>query len=304
MTLSQNALDTPEIREVSDSLFSQLMRVMGVRYPNIVSRSLYPIFRTPVQRMSSLLVELDRNIPEQGWHAAVNIFRKMLISQVQLIGAQNIPTNGPLMVICNHPAAYDVAILAAAIPREDVKILASDIPIVQLFPNISAHIIPVPYHIPSRLHTVRRAIQHLRHDGAILLFPRGNVEPDPSVSAGAEQSLSGWSPSIELFLRQVPQTRTVVAIASGVLSEKWFKNPVVRLWKKYEQRQKVAEIFQVGSQLITGRTIASTPRVSFSSPLSVDELGGRESSEGTLFTSLIAQAGRLLADYPHHFQAL
>ena len=132
-----------------------------------------------------------------------------------------------------------------------------------------------------------------------MIFPRGDVEPDPAVSPGAEQSLNGWSASLELFLRKVPQTMSVVAIASGILSKRWFKNPLIKLWKKYEQRQKVAEIFQVATQLITGKMPKSTPMVSFSPSLSIDDLGGEDAPEGTLLASLIDQARRLLAGHPH-----
>jgi len=84
-------------------------------------------------------------------------------------------------VVCNHPAALDVGILAAAIKRDDLKILVSDIPIVQMFPNIAPHSIPVFYNTSRRLETIRSAIRHLEKGGAIFLFPRGNVEPDPAV---------------------------------------------------------------------------------------------------------------------------
>ncbi|MFZ2096491.1 MAG: 1-acyl-sn-glycerol-3-phosphate acyltransferase [Anaerolineales bacterium] len=298
MTITQSRLTTPELKEVTVILFSQLMQVMGFSHTNWLTRLLYLFLKSPAQRMSSMLVELDHNIPRYGWNAAVKIFTSRLVNNVHLQGVENIPSQGPLMVICNHPAAYDVAILAAAIPREDLKILASDIPIVQIFPYISQHIIPVPYHIPSRLQTVRSAIHHLKNDGAIFLFPRGNVEPDPCVSPGAIQSLSGWSPSIELFLRKVPQTCTVVAIASGMLSGRWFKNPLVKLWNKYEQRQKVAEIFQIASQLLTGKPTNVTPMVCFSSPLSLAELGGEGSPQGTLIAGLTAQASDLLSTHP------
>jgi hypothetical protein len=290
---------TPEVNVITEALYSQLMNVMGLKHPNWVTRCLFPIFHSPAQNMAGLLVELDRHIAQNGWNSAVNQFTSTLVADVHLHGEDYIPNKGPLMVVCNHPAAYDVAILAASIKRNDLKILASDIPILQMLPNIAEHIITVPYHIPSRLQTVRSAIQHLKNSGAILIFPRGNVEPDPAISPGAEQSLSGWSPSIELFVRRVPQTISVVAIASGMLSGKWFKNPLIKLWKKYEQQQKVAEIFQIAAQLLTGRRPATVPMVNFSAPLTITDLGGERAPEGVLLESLTGHAQRLLLSQPH-----
>ena len=246
-----------------------------------------------------MLVELDRNIAQKGCNQAMIQFMGNFVTEVDLQGSEKIPEQGPLLVMCNHPAAYDVIILAASIHRDDLKVLGSDIQLIQKLPNIADHIIPVPYHIPSRLQTVRASINHLKNGGALLIFPRGDVEPDPTVSPGAEESLKGWSPSLELFLRKVPQTLSIVAIASGVLSKKWFKNPLFRLWKKYEQRQKVAEIFQIATQLLTGKTPKSTPMINFSPPLNLDDLGGENSPEGTLLANLIDQARGLLAQHPH-----
>jgi len=298
MTGRPNTLITPAVTDVTNTLFEQLMSVMGLKHPSWVTRSLFHILHTPIHRMSSLLVELDSNIPQIGWNSSVRQFLDHLVGRLELYGEENIPTQGPLMVVCNHPAALDVVILSAAIQRDDLKIMASDIPVVQMFPYISEHTIPVPYNIPMRLQTVRSTIRHLERSGAILIFPRGNVEPDPAVSPGAEQSLAGWSPSIELFLRRVPATTTVVAIASGMLSAGWYKNPLVQVWKKYEQRQKVAEIFQIAAQLLTGKTPAATPRVSFSAPLTVADLGGENAPEGALVAGVIEQTRSLLSKAP------
>ena len=292
-------LTTPDVHVITEVLFSQLMNVMGLKHPNWITRSLYPILSSPVKRISTMLVELDQNTSQKGFNQAIKVFMGYFITPVDMAGEDTIPMQGPLIVMCNHPAAYDVIILAACIRRDDLKILASDIPLVQKLPNIASHIIPVPYHIPARLQTVRAAIQHLKNGGALLIFPRGDVEPDPTVSPGAEQSLAGWSASLELFLRRVPETHCVVAIASGILSKKWFKNPLIRLWKKYEQRQKVAEIFQIAAQFLTGKKPPSTPLVTFSTPLSVNDLGGEDAPEGTLLSSLTGEARHLLADHPH-----
>jgi hypothetical protein len=289
---------TPTINQAGSALFSQIMSVMGFQHPGWIARCLYPIFHTPIMRISRLFVELDQNIPRLGWNVAVNHFLENFVTRLNLDGVGNLPTHGPLMVVSNHPAALDVVILSAAIKRDDLKILASDIPFVQIFPHIREHSIPVHYDLALRLSTVRRAIRHLDEGGAILIFPRGNVEPDPAVSPGAEDSLEGWSTSIELFLRKVPQTISVVAIASGMLSTAWYKNPFIQLWKNYEQRQKVAEIFQVASQLITGKTPALTPSLSFSPALTIADLGGEDSQDGALMTGLTAHMRALLAGTP------
>ena len=293
------ALLTPNVSSVTAALYSQLMSVMGLKHPNWITRSLYPIFRPPTRRMAGYLVETDRNTAIKGWNSAVKQFTAHLVTDVHFNRQEIIPQQGSLMVIANHPAAYDVVILAASIPRDDLKIIASDIPLIQMLPNIRQHCIPVPYHIPSRLQTVRSTLQHLKAAGSILIFPRGNVEPDPQVSPGAEQSMAGWSPSIELFLRNVPDTLCVIAIASGMLSASWFTNPLIKLWKKYEQRQKVAEIFQVAAQLFTGRKPAATPRIDFSAPLAIAELGGADAPDGVILANVIAQARQLLTRQLH-----
>lgn len=290
---------TPDVKDVTQALFAQIMRVMGLEHPNLATRCLHPIFKGPILRLSRMLVELDGNIADRGWNAAVSQFMTYLVTRLELNGEDNIPRTGPIMVICNHPAALDVGILAAAIRREDLKILISDIPIVQMFPNISQHCIPVYYDIPRRLQTVRSAIHHLQQDGALFFFPRGNVEPDPAVSPGAEQSLERWSSSAEMFLRQVPTTLTVVTIAHGMLSAGWYKNPLVSIWKKYEQRQKVAEIFQIAAQLVTGKTPSATPTVTFSSPVSISDLGGEAAPDGAWMRALVDRARSMLLDFRH-----
>ena len=297
--VDQLAPRTPEVEAFTDALFAQIMVVMGMKRPNWVSRIVLSILNSPVKRMSRLLVELDRNTAENGWSSAVNLFLDNFISEVDLVGEEKIPRQGPLMVVCNHPAAYDAAILGACIKRDDLKMMASDIQIIQMLPNVAEHMIPVPYYIPARLQTVRTTIRHLQNGGSVLVFPRGDVEPDPAISPGAEHSLAGWSPSIELFLRIVPQTISVVAIASGILSKSWYRNPVINLWKKYEQRQKMAEIFQISFQLLTGRKPHVKPMINFSDPLSISDLGGEAAEEGVLLASLIDQARSLLLQHPH-----
>jgi hypothetical protein len=290
---------TPDVKVFSEALYKQVMDVMGVKHPSFTSRCLSIVFAYPINRLSRLLVNVDRSTAQNGWSFATREVMDSYLADVELHGNEYIPQTGPLLVVANHPAAYDFVVLSAAMKRDDLKILASDVPIVKMLPNVSEHFIPVPYEIPSRLQTVRKVIQQLSEGGAVLIFPRGNVEPDPAISPGAEDSLLGWSPSIELFLRRVPQTLSVMAIVSGMLSERWYKNPLFGVWKKYEQRQKVAEIFQVATQLFTGKKPRLIARVNFSVPLTVDDLGGESAPEKAILRSLLQQARELLSKHPY-----
>ena len=97
-----------------------------------------------------------------------------------------------------------------------------------------------------------------------MVFPSGLVDPDPAISVGAVEALQQWRPSLELFIRKVPECRIVLTIVSGVLSRRWLKSPVTRLRKEPHNRQKVAEIFQVFEQLLFPGRLLLNPNISFS----------------------------------------
>ncbi len=105
-----------------------------------------------------------------------------------------------------------------------------------------------------------------------MIFPRGNTEPDPAVSPGAAESMQGWSPSLEIFLRRAPETQVIVAIVRGVLSPGWMRSPITWVRKEKEQRQKIAEIFQVIYQVLFPGRLWLSPRVDFSRTITTPEL--------------------------------
>ena len=53
---------------------------------------------------------------------------------------------------------------------------------------------------------MREALRHLESGGAVLLFARGTIDPDPAFMAGGESELNGWSRSLEIFLGSVPES--------------------------------------------------------------------------------------------------
>jgi hypothetical protein len=99
------------------------------------------------------------------------------------------------------------------------------------------------------------------------------VELDPGFMPGAEDSQVNWSNSIEIMLRKVPETLLQIAIVSGILLPKFINSPLTRLRCTLPARQKLGEFLQVIQQMVFPKTMAVNPRVSFSDPVHITDLG-------------------------------
>jgi hypothetical protein len=275
---------------------AEILGVLGLKGKVWARSVMEPLTRPPASRMARLLAELDQNVAEYGWQGGAQRFMTHLVQKAQVSGAESLPRQGPLMVVSNHPAAYDVIILAASLPRDDLKIISSPVSVVTCLPAVAPHFIFISEDTHERMGTVRAALRHLREGGALLIFPRGDAEPDPAVSPGALESLEHWYSSIDLFLHKAPQTQTVISVVTGVLARRWFRSPLLRLWKRPEQRQKIAEILQVVQQLVWHKDLELTPRIALSPPLTVEALTqGAEQPESYL-QAITARARQMLVE--------
>ena len=286
-----------DLESVTEGLIHEILGVMGLGRSNWAYRLMGPFFRLPARRMSKLLVNFNNETANHGWKAGASLFLLNFIQNYRVTGIESIPKEGPLLIVSNHPAAYDVIILAASLPREDLKIIGSDISIIRPLQAIAPHFILVSWENSSRIAATRAALRYLMEGGVVLTFPRGEVEPDAALFPGAVPDFEHWSPSLELLLRKVPQTKTVISIVSGVLSGNWLKNPIIRIWRKPEQRQKIAEVFQVIQQLFGSKDLGLDPIVSYSRPFTTDELGSVETPSGTLLNGIIEQARILVSEH-------
>jgi hypothetical protein len=289
------SVETTEEAVIS-GLQAEILGVLGLDDRAWASRVLGPLFRPAARRMASLLAELDHNVAEYGWQGGAQRFLTRFVQEAEVSGAEGIPREGPLLVVSNHPAAYDVIILAASLPRDDLKIISSPVSVATYLPAVRPHFIFISEDAHERMGTVRAALRHLREGGALLIFPRGEAEADPAVSPGALESLERWSPSLDLFLHKAPQTQTVISVVSGVLSPRWFRNPLLRLWKRPEQRQKIAEILQVVQQLVWSKDLGLTPSVSLSPPLSTETLRDGATPPDTYLQAITARARQMLVE--------
>lgn len=286
-----------DLTPVTSAILHEIQGVMGLARVTGAAHLVGALFGPSARRLGRLLVHMDDEVASYGLAAAAGNLLSNLIHEFRVARPQAIPQQGPLLVASNHPGAYDLLILAASLARDDLKIISSDIAIFHHLPSIAPHFIPITEDPHRRMVAFRAGLRHLLDGKALLLFPRGEVEIDPALSAEALQGMARWSPSLELYLRNAPGTCLVIATVSGVLSPGWFNHPVLRIWKKTEQRQKVAEIMQVAEQLILSRKAHLTPRVSFSPPLDFSQGSETSGSPGRLMRVVthIAQAQMALA---------
>ena len=248
----------------------------------------------PVDRFASISARFDATVAREGFRAAMRELLGDLVREVRYTGREHIPADGPLLIVSNHPGSYDSLAIAAGLPRDDLKIIASGFPLLRRLPNARRHLIFTDPQGCSNVSAARAAIRHLESNGALLIFPSGRVEPDPAVLPGALEALRAWSPSVELFLRRVPQTRTQIVVVSGVLAPVFLRNPLIKLWEGLRDPQAIAEVTQVIVQMVLSKWVQLTPQITFDLPSTVDEL--LREGQG-LYQSLVDRAHHLLADY-------
>jgi hypothetical protein len=285
---------------LSKTITDEIFYALGLSRSGIARRILGPVFKLPADRFAHLGADFDRSVAEQGFCQATRDFLPHFVNNFQVYGQENIPAHGPLLITMNHPGTYDGFFVTANLPREDFKVIISGVPFVKSLPAISKYLIYTSYDVQERIKTVRTAIQHLKAGGALIIMPRGNVDPDPAFMPGAHEALDLWSPSLALFLRQVPETNLQVTIVSGVLDPRFLRNPIVKIRKRMVERQKLAEIIQIITQLFSSRQISVNPAVSFA-PLLTPAILQNAMNNEQLLRTIVQHARQSLDDHITRF---
>jgi hypothetical protein len=265
------------IATLTQQIDNEVIHALGLPLDSWLAARLHAILARATRRFSEHFAEVDRIVEEQGLPAGAAWLLRRLATGLDARGVENVPAQGPLIIASNHPGAVDSLAVVASAQRPDVKIIASAVPFLQSLPNIRNYLIfaPKPKHVEARMLALRESIRHLESGGALLLFAHGNIDPDPALVPSADQELVGWSRSLEIFLRRVPETCVVISIVSGVIDPHCMGHPITRLRRERPDRQRIAMMLQVIQQML-GRQFDIRPRVSFSELLDAARIGPPE----------------------------
>jgi 1-acyl-sn-glycerol-3-phosphate acyltransferase len=219
--------------------------------------------RVPARRLARQVATYDGIVGERGLAAGGAWALERMSRDAEVRGRENVPPEGPLLLVSNHPGLADAVALFAAAPREDLRVVAAERPLLEALPNTRGYLLTVSESSPGRLGVVRAASRHLRQGGAVLTFPGGRIEPDPAVLPGAVEALGRWSSSVDLFARLTPGLTVVPVVVSGVVSPAALRNPLTRLRRRRRDREWLAATLQMLVPALRNVRV----RVEFGSPV-------------------------------------
>ena len=258
---------------LANDLVDELNKSLGFRQDGLMRPFLKPLVWKPMVRFSELATKFDYRVVNEGFQRASAWLISQFVDRVKTIGTENLPAEGPLVIASNHPGAYDALVIAANLPRDDLKIISSDIPFLKKLPVTSNHMIFSAPDVHIRMGVVRQAIRHLKDGGALLVFARGSIDPDPAFMPGSEKELTHWTSSLGLFLRKVPQAKLAITLVSGVLAQEYINHPATIFRKGRVNKQRLSEFFQVMNQLLVPGKLMISPNLSFAPTLTLEDLG-------------------------------
>ncbi len=292
-----NSLD----ETLSESLINELVTAVGLPATKFYHGLFWRLFRRITDRFAEVGAAFDEITRSEGFPKACEWALTLFCRDIQTQGLENIPENGPLLVLSNHPGAYDALITFSNLSGHSIRSVSSEIPFLKLLPNASQNFLFAPRDdVRERMIVLRNVIKHLQAGGTANYFASGHRDPDPAVYPGAEGYIDHWLDIFEPFFRTVKGLKVMPVIISGVISKKWVKHPITWIRKKQIDRQRLAEFGQVITQLLKPGKFFLSPRISFGVPFTEADLR-QEVGQGELFPAVIERGKTLFRQSGAYF---
>lgn len=277
------ALASLSTREITAAL-----RVEDVRGP--LRSVLDAVVRLPSERLGKTLARFDRRVREIGVAAGARELLARFGVTIDVIGEP--PLSGGLLVVTNHPGAYDAIATLAALGRQDVALVAAEREFLRAMPGMREHLIFVADEgTQARAFGVRRALAWLEKGHALIQFGAGAIEPDLPFIERYQVPLGPWQEGTGLFANRAARAGATVvpAFVAGVHSARAKRLFIVRMAEK-RGAHTLAPMLQ--ATLPGFRDVVVTVR--FGEP--IDRHALAQASDNARRTSLVRSAVMKLAD--------
>ncbi len=193
------------------------------------------------------MAELDLAVPDGLPKAAERALGRFGVA-LSVTGSD--VSQGPRLVLANHPGAYDALALMSAIGRTDLLILAADRSFLRALPRLSKHLVFVGQSPGERAGALKRAVSCLKSGGAVLHFPAGEIEPDADFEPDSAQLLKPWRAGVSALVRACARVkgRVVLSGVRGVHSPR-AKRWLVNRWAERRGISTLSPLLQIVGRL-------------------------------------------------------
>lgn len=198
----------------------------------------------PSRRLGRTLAHFDALIGAVGIAKAARSALAKFGAGLHIDGAA--PVRGSLLVVTNHPGAYDALAIIAALGRDDVMLVAGDRAFLRAMPALSEHLVFVDDTSAfGRLAGLRRALARVAEGRALVQFGAGVIEPDARFVADGEDVLGAWSNGTGTLVQRAAGLGAAVvpAFVSGVHSRRAKRLAIVR-WAERRGITTIAPLIQ------------------------------------------------------------
>jgi 1-acyl-sn-glycerol-3-phosphate acyltransferase len=173
--------DAERLRRLHVVCRDDLSRLAGLNGSAVGRQALQLVLGSRVQRFARAMATFNQDIALRGLPGASRTLCARYGAQIRAVGAEHVPTSGPVLFAANHPGLMDTMAIYATVPRPDIRALARPQPMLDLLSELAPHLLMLPDDGPSRAGGLREVLRTLRGGGALLLFPAGNLEPEPTL---------------------------------------------------------------------------------------------------------------------------
>lgn len=240
-------------------IMEDILRYLRLKRRNLLRKLLALVGKGPSTWLAEILARYEKRIIETSFLQASREALSLFSDGIQLHGQENIPTEGGLLVVANHPGLADALGALVSVGRENVTIVAGKRDILRALPNLRRYFLELETEINLRANATREIIRLLSQNKTVIIFPRGALEPEPSLVGGTLESLTEWSRSIGIFLAKVPDTHLVPMLISRVLTEKAWNSWIARRFKTLKRRHQMAMVAQFVMQRLSKNPIWKIP---------------------------------------------
>jgi hypothetical protein len=170
-----------DIETLSKSITDEIFKMFKISPQSWVRQTFGPLLKLPAHRFAKVADTFDRYVEQYGFREAAMRILPVFAQGFEARNVENVPREGPLLITSNHPGTCDSLVIAASVPRPDLKIVAADNPFIAGVRHAAENLIYTTLDVHERMMVVRKVIRHLQDGGAVLIFPSGGIDPDPAL---------------------------------------------------------------------------------------------------------------------------